>query len=73
MFQETIYLQLPSNPKVASFLRSCIQKSCDMVGFEEEQMDMIVLALDEAFTNIIRHGYNMDFSQKIDVFLALKF
>ncbi|WP_372365920.1 SpoIIE family protein phosphatase [Candidatus Uabimicrobium sp. HlEnr_7] len=68
---ESVYIQLSSNPKMATFLRNNVQKSCAMIGFAEEQIDMIVLAVDEAFTNIIRHGYKMDFAQKIDIYLKI--
>ena len=69
---ESVYIQLSSNPKMATFLRNNVHKSCAMVGFDEEQTDMVVLAVDEAFTNIIRHGYQMDFSQKIDIHLKIR-
>lgn len=72
MLNEKIHIRLSSNPKMATFLRNCLEKSCQMVGFPDEQSDMIILAVDEAFTNVIRHGYKMDFTQKIDVSIQIR-
>ncbi|NUM37212.1 MAG: ATP-binding protein [Candidatus Brocadiae bacterium] len=65
MINETIHLEISSNPKLALFLRRTVSQISEMVGFDEEETNRIALAIDEAFTNIIKHSYKMDFSQKV--------
>lgn len=50
-------IQLTSDPKWLCVLRAAVEAAGLSVGFTQEQCHKIVLALDEAVCNMIRHGY----------------
>jgi anti-sigma regulatory factor (Ser/Thr protein kinase) len=50
-------LDLMSEPKALPKLREAFREWCTAHGWSERQVGEIVLALDEAVTNVIRHGY----------------
>jgi anti-sigma regulatory factor (Ser/Thr protein kinase) len=39
-------------------IRSLVRKACDKFGLDKEKASQVVLAIDEACANVIRHGYN---------------
>lgn len=41
------------------------------MGFPKEDVDDIRLAVDEAYTNIIKHAYNYDNTQSVEIILKL--
>lgn len=63
--ENTIHLAFSSNPKFMKLLRQSIEFACIDMGLTD--FKPIVFAIDEACTNIIRHAYKMDFSQKIEI------
>ena len=46
---------------------AALEKVCELMGFEEDARGRIVLAVDEALTNIIRHAYGGAEDQPIEV------
>ncbi|HED19213.1 MAG TPA: ATP-binding protein [Gammaproteobacteria bacterium] len=50
-------------------LRCVVRDAADMVGLDEQATDAVVLAVNEACTNIIQHAYKMDTNGRIDVTL----
>ena len=50
-------------------LRCVVRDAADMIGFDEQATDAVVLAVNEACTNIIQHAYRMDPNGRIDVTL----
>jgi anti-sigma regulatory factor (Ser/Thr protein kinase) len=42
------------------------------IGLSKEDSGRIILAVDEACSNIIRHSYKNDYNQKIDLTVKLK-
>lgn len=66
-----VQLTLPSNPRLMSLLRGLVSHAAKVVGFPEAQTTEIVLAVDEACTNIIRHCYQGDCEQTIVVYLEV--
>jgi anti-sigma regulatory factor (Ser/Thr protein kinase) len=50
-------IQLTSDPKWLCVLRAAVEAAGLSVGFSQDECDRIVLALDEAVCNMIRHGY----------------
>lgn len=62
-----VQLSLPSNPKFMTLVRCIVAQAAKMAGFEETTAQEIVLAVDEACTNVIRHCYGNDHCQTIQL------
>lgn len=67
MLTGDIRLSIPSDPACLAIVRFLIERIARLTGFEDEQTDHIILAVDEACTNIIRHQYDGRRDQRIDV------
>lgn len=52
-----IELRLLSQPRYLCVARAAVAAAVEKIGFSEDESGRIVLAVDEALTNIIRHGY----------------
>lgn len=48
-------------------VREFVSEAARQAGFSDEEVSKIALAVDEACTNIIKHGYKYDPGQKITV------
>ena len=48
-------------------VRAAVEKACRMVGFKECIIGRVVLSVDEALANIIKHAYEGDQDQPIKV------
>src|SRR4029450_531798 len=46
-----------SDPRRLAEVRSCVRSFLNKCGFDECSIELLVLGLDEACTNIIRHAY----------------
>lgn len=53
----TLDLRFPSDPRLLQIVRSVVGQMSALCGFEDEETQFIVLAVDEACANIIRHSY----------------
>jgi len=62
-------LSILSDPKNLKDVRKQVSRSAQEAGFDEQTQGRIVLAVDEAITNIIRHSYHGAVDQKIEVSL----
>jgi anti-sigma regulatory factor (Ser/Thr protein kinase) len=51
-------LEVPSDPACMKIVRSSVESLCSMAGLSENESCKVVLAIDEACTNIIRHSYD---------------
>lgn len=51
-------LEIPSDPACMKIVRSSVESLCSMAGLSENESSKVVLAVDEACTNIIRHSYD---------------
>ena len=63
----SLKLELPSHPQVLCVVRSAVQEFATVVGFNGEECRSIILAVDEALTNIIRHAYENRYDQTIEL------
>ena len=52
-----IMIRVLSEPKYLSVVRAAVTEAATRAGFNEETIGKIELAIDEALTNVIRHGY----------------
>ncbi len=68
---DRVQLTLPSHPKYMKLVRALVSQAAQMAGFGDDHVTPIVLAVDEACTNIIRHCYGNDYGQTIIVYVAV--
>ncbi len=65
-------LNIPSSPAVLAVVRAAVGKFCELLGFDCPTVSGIVLSVDEAMTNIIRHAYKGDENQCIEMELSAR-
>ncbi len=53
----TLELHFPSDPKLLHIVRSVVGQTAGLCGFDEDEVQFIILAVDEACANVIRHAY----------------
>ena len=58
-------MELPSNPEMLCVVRDALGKLTETLGFSSADCRAVVLAVDEALTNIIRHAYQGESEQPI--------
>ncbi|MDX1700177.1 MAG: ATP-binding protein [Melioribacteraceae bacterium] len=63
-------LSVQSSTDNLSKIRNFVKRHSSRVGFDEETANKIVLATDEACTNIIKHAYKYSKSGKININLT---
>jgi len=56
-------LRIPSDPAFLTIVRQVTSAVGAMAGLSPEEVNCVVLAIDEACTNIIKHAYKYDYSQ----------
>ncbi len=59
-------MELRSNPEMLCVVRNALGQLAAMLRFSEAECREVVLAVDEALTNIIRHAYLGDTEQSIE-------
>ena len=60
-------IQIESRTERLVEVRDFISQAAQELGFNDEQVSKIALAVDEACTNVIKHAYKFDPSQKIRI------
>jgi anti-sigma regulatory factor (Ser/Thr protein kinase) len=60
-------LSLLSEPRLLCVVRAAVTEVAVMFGFQDAEVRSIVLAIDEALTNVIRHAYQGAFDRPIHV------
>ncbi len=65
--KETVALTVPSHPRFLYVVRSALYPIVTDAGFSKKDTRKIILAVDEACSNIIKHAYEGDRSKTIDV------
>jgi serine/threonine-protein kinase RsbW len=60
-------LTIQSSIEQLEQIRGFISKAAEAFGFEERESYKIVLAVDEACSNIIRHGYGKNADEKLHI------
>jgi serine/threonine-protein kinase RsbW len=64
---KNIELSIPSHPKYLQLVRGVMGKMTEIIGFSKIDSGHIILAVDEACSNIIKHSYENDPEKKIDI------
>ena len=67
---ETVTLSVPSHPKHLYLIRSVLYPFAIGAGFPKQEARRIVLAVDEACSNIIKYAYRGSADKRIDVLLS---
>ncbi len=65
--QKKYQLKIPSQSDNLALIRELIAKVASQVGFDDDEANKIELAVDEACTNVIKHAYNQNANQVLDV------
>jgi anti-sigma regulatory factor (Ser/Thr protein kinase) len=59
-------LDMPSHPRFLSVVRAAIDELSMTVGLPKEECNAVILAVDEALANIIRHAYKNRYDQRVE-------
>ncbi|HKW65162.1 MAG TPA: ATP-binding protein [Candidatus Acidoferrum sp.] len=59
-------MELRSNPETLCVVRNTLEELAQTLGFPEAECRAVVLAVDEALTNIIRHAYQGEAEKPIE-------
>jgi len=62
-----VEIRITASPEYLSVARSAVRKVVELTGLEEQQGEGVILALDEALTNVIRHSYGGPSDERIIV------
>ncbi|MEM5786975.1 MAG: ATP-binding protein [Syntrophobacteraceae bacterium] len=60
-----IVLDIPADPASLFVVRSVVGKLSERIGYDPKQTNMLILAIDEACTNVIRHAYKQSANKRI--------
>jgi anti-sigma regulatory factor (Ser/Thr protein kinase) len=55
--RRVLELRIPSDPRLLHIVRAVVGQLAALRGFSEEDTQFIILAVDEACANVIRHAY----------------
>ncbi len=69
---ETITLTVPSHPKFLYVVRSAVYPVVTGAGFTKKETRQIILALDEACSNIIKYAYEGDATKPISLTVTVR-
>ncbi len=69
--QNQVLLQIKSDDKYLRLVRTMVEEISSLAGFASHDIADIVLAVDEACANIIKHAYNGDSTKDIFIKLSL--
>lgn len=64
-------LGVPSATQHQAMIRSFIGHALEKAGFDEMEINMLVLAVDEAVANVNEHAYSHDESKEVHVRVAI--
>ena len=67
MEYETIQVRIPSHPRYLQIIRGMMKRINHITGFSKNNSGHIILAVDEACSNIIKHSYMNDPKGKIEL------
>ncbi len=70
--QNTFDISVKSSTEELSAIRNFIRESITPAGVADDAVDKIILAVDEASTNIVKHSYHYAKDKEIRVHLALE-
>ncbi len=63
--QAPVTVQIDSDPQKLCIVRAAVETALGVLGMESTSADRVVLAVDEAVTNVMRHAYHGEPGQPI--------
>lgn len=63
-------IEMSSDPHLLGVVRALVHRWCALADFPEEEARRVMLAVDEALTNIMRHAYGNRTSELVTAVLA---
>lgn len=69
--KQTIEIKILSEPKFLKIVRAAVSHVSELMGFAQDEINNITLAVDEACSNIIKHAYGGTSGRPIRVLLVL--
>ncbi len=73
MNKEKYHLKIPSKTDNLELIRSFVSRIAEMVGFNEDDVYKIELAVDEACANVIKHAYKKDKKDLIHLVIEIDY
>ena len=64
---ETVEIKISAEPRLLKIVRLTVHYICELTGFSDDESNNIILAVDEACSNIIKHAYESQSSQPIHI------
>ncbi len=71
--QKKYQLRIPSQTDNLEIIRSFVSRVAEKVGFDDDDVNKIELAIDEACTNVIKHAYRKDPLKPIDIVIQIDY
>ncbi len=72
MQPDHVTLSVPSHPRYLRLVRDVLTRLLTDVGFSKRDRMGVVLAVNEAFANVIKHCYQGDVTQRIDLTVCVE-
>jgi serine/threonine-protein kinase RsbW len=72
MESDLIHLQVRSHPQNLKQIRSLMTDVVSKTSLSQDDLGNLVLAVDEACSNIIKHSYKNDHTKNIDLTIQIK-
>jgi len=70
--EEPIHLSIKSHPENLKHMRNMVTNALLKTKVSKQDSQTIILAVDEACSNKIKHGYKNDYNQQIDLFIKVE-
>lgn len=67
------YLKIPSQTDNLELIREFVSKVAEKVGFGDDDINKIELAIDEACTNVVKHAYDDKKNNSIGIAIKLDY
>ncbi len=67
LVESPVTLSIASSPAHLAIVRAALERFCQGMGFDEAATGQVVLSVDEALTNIIRHAYEGAEDRRVDI------
>lgn len=72
MEKERIHLKVVSHPENLEHIRTVVADITSKANLSEKDSSSVILAVDEACSNIIKHSYKNDYTQEIDLTILVE-
>lgn len=68
---EYVTLSVPSDPRYLRVVRDFLSSLFEALGFDFRERMGVVLAVNEAYANVIQHSYRGDTTQRVDLAVSM--